>query len=100
MSFGTSLCSLQTMPNAGAAEFLQPGIGHSCRRREDRSPEDLTSARGLPAAVLNVPRAPTPPVPNASDKTASILCCANASTSDETWVRKDRTIEARSLVSM
>src|SRR5439155_24248265 len=29
-ALGMSLCLAQTMPNTGAAGFLQPGTGHSC----------------------------------------------------------------------
>ena len=30
LDLATFLCSLQTMPNTGAAGFVQPGTGHSC----------------------------------------------------------------------
>src|SRR5687768_3468775 len=30
LAFGTSLCLAHTIPNTGAAGFLQPGTGQSC----------------------------------------------------------------------
>jgi hypothetical protein len=40
LDLATFLCSLQTMPNTGAAGFVQPGTGHSCLFRVGASTED------------------------------------------------------------
>src|ERR1700690_2326104 len=88
LALATFLCSLQTMPNTGAAGFLQPGTGHSCFFRAGAGTEDGVKCSVAAGCFGGRPGPRFWGAPKALARAAWIRWATAASTVARSWLVK------------